>query len=640
MATPEAILRRYWNYPNFRPGQREVIEAILAGKDVLAIFPTGYGKSLCYQIPGLLQPGIVLVISPLIALMDDQVRRLTTKQIPAVAIHQGVPRRRQHLLWQEILQGKYRFVFLSPERLLLPRTQTLLQQLKPSFLVIDEAHCIVEWGESFRPSYRAIGALRTNWFWRNIPFLALTATATREVERHIIENLHFRPGYQVIRLPVRRNNLILDVQIHARWRERVLSVLDWSQARGVAIVYVRRRRHAETFARWLSRMKLPALAYHAGLPVAVRREREQRWFQEDVRILVATTAFGMGIDKPNVRAVVHIDLPESLDEYVQEVGRAGRDGQLSWGVLALAPDEFKAQVQQWQASFPDTVQLQEVLKHLYMQAGIPYGSGAGRTLILAPEQLERLPLQGVRLLRALNILQSLGWLTCDWDVHQPGELAVNTSPQALYRFRVEHPEWDRFLHQLLRVVPEILEGPQPIREASLSTLLGTNTEDLSRRLQALARLGILQYRKSQSGVLIQFLRDRPDQDRYLLPIHEIQQRYAFLHRRFQGVLRYLASGRVSPACRIQRIEEYFGEQSKPCGQCDLCRQRKHLAQSALRLKPRIQALLQQRPQTAVELASQLRIANLSYLIGILRYLASKGYLQQKEEQWHWVHTTT
>ena len=558
------ILKQYWGYEAFRPMQEEIISAAVRGSDVLAILPTGGGKSVCFQVPALMKEGLALVVTPLVALMKDQVQNLTDRGIRALAIHAGMDRRQVDLALNNAAYGDFKFLYVSPERLGTSLFQSYLSVLPLSYIVVDEAHCISQWGYDFRPDYLEIGALRRLV---DVPVIALTATATPQVAEDIMDKLDFRERL-LLRSGFERPNLSY---IMRRCEDKTGQLLDI--CRGVAgsgIVYMRHRRRCEEVAAFLKENGVSASSYHAGLGGELRSERQEAWKRGSIRVMVCTNAFGMGIDKPDVRFVVHTGLPESPESYFQEAGRAGRDGERSWAVLLWNGTDVRRLKQLLDVSFPSLEYIADIYQKLHVFFEIPYEAGVGRQLKFDLSAFAKhFKLQPASVHYALKYLERSEHLTFSEDVEVATQVRIMVDRNVLYDIDLPDPAMVTLLEVLMRRYPGIFSYPVPVHEDAVAGACGLTVPQLRQLL----------YRTSLEHVIKYIPGDRCDvvflHHNRLMPgnVDLQKDKYAFLldnaRRRADAMTEYASEADL---CRSRWLLRYFGqEQSTDCGTCDVCR---------------------------------------------------------------------
>lgn len=562
--TPREVLVKYWGYPEFRPSQEEIIASVLSGHDTLGLLPTGGGKSITFQVPALLLPGLTLVVTPLISLMKDQVDNLRQRGIDACHLFSGMTRREQRLAMDRCAAGRCRLLYVSPERL---RDNTFVESLRPfgvSLIVVDEAHCISQWGYDFRPSYLKIGEVRG--MFPDAPVLALTASATPRVADDIMERLGFR-GRAMFTRSFSRKNLSYIVRTDPQKDRRLIKVL--RNTSGSAIVYVRSRKRTREIADLLAAEGLTADFYHAGLDPRDKAERQDRWKRGDVRVMVATNAFGMGIDKPDVRTVVHYDLPSSLEEYYQEAGRAGRDGLPAFAVLLAAPSDKALLTRRISESFPPKEFICRVYELACNFAGVALGEGFDRTYDFDFYRFVMLHhLRPGPTRTALLILSRAGYFEYNDDVYGNARVMLLATREALYEADLS-PDLDNVLQTLLRSYTGLFADYVQISEELVVTRTGLDQQRVYDALLALNRMHILHYIPRRTLPYLYFPHRRELPKHILLPLEVYAHQKAALERRITAMKQFAFD---SSECRVNILLRYFGETpSRPCSSCDVCR---------------------------------------------------------------------
>ncbi len=565
--SPSEVLKEYWGYDGFRPMQEEIITAALEGKDVLAIMPTGGGKSVCFQVPGLIKEGITLVVTPLIALMKDQVQNLNDRGVRALAVHAGMSRHEVDLALNNAAYGDYKFLYLSPERLGTRLFQSYINVLDVSFIVVDEAHCISQWGYDFRPDYLKIGDIRERF---DAPVIALTATATPTVARDIMERLGFKENL-LLRSGFERPNLSYIVRKVEDKYSQILNICGGVQGSG--IVYARNRRKCEELSQFLQGKGVSASFYHAGLGGRTRAERQAAWKSGGIRVMVCTNAFGMGIDKPDVRFVVHYDLPESPEAYFQEAGRAGRDGKRSFAVLLWNGVDVRRAKQIEDVSFPSLEYIEDVYQKLHIFFVIPYDTGAGRQLKFKIEEFcKRFGLQRAPAFHALKYLERTGHLTYSEEIDIQTKVRISVDRKALYDIDLPDREMATVLEILMRSYTGIFSFVQPIDEEYVSNRCGMTVSVLRQALYHLALEHVINYVPADHSdvVFLHHDRLRPGNVDLMPSRYEMLKKCA--HDRSQAMLEYVSE---ASECRSRYLLRYFGQtESADCGCCDVCRARR------------------------------------------------------------------
>ncbi len=568
--SPSEVLKEYWGYDGFRPMQEEIITAALEGKDVLAIMPTGGGKSICFQVPGLMRDGITLVVTPLIALMKDQVQNLNDRGVRALAIHAGMSRHEVDLALNNAAYGDYKFLYLSPERLGTQLFRSYIDVLGVSFIVVDEAHCISQWGYDFRPDYLRIGELRERI---DAPVIAVTATATPSVAQDIMERLGFKEKL-LLKSGFERPNLSYIVRQVEDKYSQILNVCNGVP--GTGIVYARNRRKCEELSAFLRAQGVSASFYHAGLGGQARAERQAAWKSGAVRVMVCTNAFGMGIDKPDVRFVVHYDLPESPEAYFQEAGRAGRDGKRSFAVQLWNSVDVRRAKQIEDVSFPSLEYIEDVYQKLHAFFEIPYDTGMGRQLKFKIEDFcKRFGLQRAPAFYALKYLERTEHLTYSEEVDIPTKVRINVDRKSLYDVELADQGQANVLEALMRSYTGIFSFLQQIDEEYVARLAGQTVPQLRQSLYGLSLAHVISYVPTDHSDVVVLHHDR------LRPgnVNLMPSRYAMLkesyHSRSEAMLEYVSE---TSECRSRYLLRYFGQtETTDCGTCDVCRARRAAA---------------------------------------------------------------
>lgn len=565
--SPSEVLKEYWGYDGFRPMQEEIITAALEGKDVLAIMPTGGGKSICFQVPGLMRDGITLVVTPLIALMKDQVQNLNDRGVRALAIHAGMSRHEVDLALNNAAYGDYKFLYLSPERLGTQLFRSYIDVLDVSFIVVDEAHCISQWGYDFRPDYLRIGELRERI---DAPVIAVTATATPSVAQDIMERLGFKEKL-LLKSGFERPNLSYIVRQVEDKYSQILNVCNGVP--GTGIVYARNRRKCEELSAFLRAQGVSASFYHAGLGGQARAERQTAWKSGAVRVMVCTNAFGMGIDKPDVRFVVHYDLPESPEAYFQEAGRAGRDGKRSFAVQLWNSVDVRRAKQIEDVSFPSLEYIEDVYQKLHAFFEIPYDTGMGRQLKFKIEDFcKRFGLQRAPAFYALKYLERTEHLTYSEEVDIPTKVRINVDRKSLYDVELADQGQANVLEALMRSYTGIFSFLQQIDEEYVARRAGQTVPQLRQSLYGLSLAHVISYVPTDHSDVVVLHHDR------LRPgnVNLMPSRYAMLresfHARAEAMLEYVSE---TSECRSRYLLRYFGQtEAADCGTCDVCRARR------------------------------------------------------------------
>lgn len=558
------ILRQYWGHSAFRGIQRDIIESIGSGHDTLGLMPTGGGKSITFQVPALAAEGVCIVITPLIALMKDQVYNLRRRGILAAAIYSGMTRHEILRTLENCILGSTKVLYVSPERIASELFKTKLRHMKVSFITVDEAHCISQWGYDFRPSYLHIADIRQ--IKPEAPLLALTATATRQVADDIQEKLKFKDG-NMFRMSFERKNLAYIVRHATDKRGEMLHIL--RSVRGSAIVYVRSRKRASEISGWLEENGVEATFYHAGLEHSVKDERQKLWHDDVKRVMVATNAFGMGIDKPDVRVVIHFDCPSSLEAYFQEAGRAGRDGMKSYAVMLYnGSDDTKLQ-KRIADEFPEKEYIRSVYDHLAGFFQIAVNNGCGHTFMFDIRKFCRTyRLFPVQTDAALKILERAGYIEYNTDPNSDPRIVFLISRDHLYMLNELSPLEDRLITTLLRNYGSLFIDYTYIDEDMIATQAGLTSQQIYLLLKGLTQKRILHFVPRSKTPFITYTRDRVDGENLIITRDVYEDRKEQFAKRINTVIGYATNDNV---CRSRQLLRYFDEpRSTDCGQCDVC----------------------------------------------------------------------
>ncbi len=567
------ILKDFWHYDQFRPLQEDIINSALQGKDTLALLPTGGGKSICFQVPAIAMEGTALVISPLIALMADQVQNLKERGINAIALNSSISASERELALQNAANGYYKFIYISPESIDNEKLLNRLQYINVNLIVVDEAHCISQWGYDFRPAYLNIAKLRE--LKPNLPVIALTATATPEVVEDIQAKLAFNNG-AVFQKSFLRPELSYNVRKTENKMEACLEILNRIQ--GSAIIYLRNRKGVVEVSKWLGSMGYSADYYHAGLKVDERQNRQNAWVKNELRIMVCTNAFGMGIDKPDVRLVLHLDLPDSLEAYFQEAGRAARDGQKAYSIVLVGPNDIKSLKARYLDSFPDRVYLLRVYKALVNYLQIAAGSEEGSTFgIDLNDFSNQYRLSPFKLYHALRILNKEGVLEFNERAFSQSRMMIRADRRTLYDYQLRNPKMDDVIKLLTRSYGGLDVEYLRIDENLIARRLNTSVYKLKSYLRELNNHGMISYQEESGEAGLSLLRERANSKDLLLSEENIEFRKAELAKRLAAVEEFINS---DDFCRSKTILAYFGEHLREdCGTCDVCRAKKRLQKS-------------------------------------------------------------
>lgn len=618
-------LRRYWGYERFRPLQLETIEDVCAGRDTLVLMPTGGGKSVVYQVPALASEGVCVVVTPLIALMKDQIDRLRSRRILAESIHSGMSPRDIDRILDNCVYGSVKFLYIAPERIDSELFRTRFGKMRVSLLAVDEAHCISQWGYDFRPSYLRIARLRE--LQPDVPVLALTASATSEVAEDIMRHLKFREPH-VRRMSFERANLSYVVRRTEDKHGQLLRIAE--SVPGPGIVYVRTREKAETLAAFLNEHGIAAGFYHGGMNYLMRSVRQDEWIGGTTRVMVATNAFGMGIDKADVRFVVHYDVCESLEAYYQEAGRAGRDGKPAYAVTLLSDDDASKAGRRMELDFPSKQTIRRVYEALFNYLGVAVGDGRGASFTFNVfDFAARFRFFVPTALQSIKILQQNGYMVLTDETDNPPRIRFIVQRDELYRIRVDRRELDHFITVLLRRYSGLFSDFVPIAEDELAHLTGYTTGRVRELLKKLWQLHIVKYVPGNRSPMLILSEERLPADDVRISPESYTLRKEAAEKRLGAMLRYLNGDE----CRSIAIRRYFGEQEpSPCGICDRCRERRKSGLGSRRnvLGQRILELVENRPTDVKTLVSNLG-GDASTILDAVTALLDSGEIIERED---------
>lgn len=597
----KSTLEEFWGYKEFRPGQEQIIHSIMSGRDTLALMPTGGGKSLTYQVPTLAQDGLCIIITPLIALMKDQVDRLKRLGISAVAIHSGMSFTQIDIALDNCVYGDVRFLYVAPERLATETFRLRVQRMKVTLLAVDEAHCISQWGYDFRPSYLRIAEVRK--YLPDTPVLALTASATSLVANDIMKHLGFTEPH-IIRSSFARPNLSYAVRHTDDKNEQLMRIIN--NVEGSGIVYMRSREGCEQLAEMLRNEGVSASFYYAGLPHAERSMRQEEWTSGRTRIMVATNAFGMGIDKADVRVVVHYTMSDSLESYYQEAGRAGRDGKRSYAVLLVASDDRSKITKRFEQEFPSIDTIKSVYEKVCDFVQLAVGDGLYASFAFNIHEFcrrERLYIGTVK--AVMELLEQNNYLTLTDEMENPAKVMFCVSRDDLYKIRVDRNDLDHIIRTILRLYNGIFTEFRSIDEKQIAAISGYTVERVKELLKRMWQIRIIRYIPANSSPILFFNEERlPTKDLFIAP-ETYHHRKQLMEERFENMLNYSTQ---QTECRSVVIQRYFGdEEATPCGVCDVClEQRRRRKNDQKSLADTILHLLTKEPLTARELCREIK----------------------------------
>ncbi|MFA5818762.1 MAG: ATP-dependent DNA helicase RecQ [Bacteroidales bacterium] len=626
------ILTRYWGFSSFKPLQEEIIKSIAEGKDTLGLMPTGGGKSITFQVPALAHEGICLVITPLIALMKDQVNRLNSLEIKSIAIHSGMSGEEIDIALENCIYGDYKFLYISPERISTRIFQAKVTRLNLSLVAIDEAHCISQWGYDFRPSYLKIASLRDH-ISEKIPFLALTASATPQVIEDIMKKLAFREK-NVLRTSFDRKNisyLVRKVEDKGTYLIKTLQ-----KAKGSGIVYVRSRKRCKEVAELLVANGIGSDFYHAGLPDELRDKKQAAWTTGETRVIVSTNAFGMGIDKSEVRFVIHWDIPDSIENYFQESGRAGRDNKPAFAVLLYSPADKSRLIDTIRKKFPPVEKIKDIYEALCNYLQVPLGSGKDNVFDFNMSYfISKYRLPVIETYNSLQFLQREGYMEFTEEINNPSRVHFIVSRDDLYKFQVANESFDGFIKLLLRSYTGMFSEFVPINEEALSRKSAATRDTVYQYLVKLSSLNIIRFIPGKKTTLVIFTEERLvrkalmiSPDNYL----HVKEKYEI---RLNKMIEYADSDNH---CRSVFLLDYFGEESDRCGICDVCRERNELDLSKYEfdvILEEIKTILGEKSPDAEELVKMIDSPE-DKVIKVIRWLLDHNKIvQDKDHKLNW-----
>lgn len=625
--TYKEILKQYWNYDNFRGIQEEIIESIGKGHDTLGLMPTGGGKSITFQVPALAQPGLCLVITPLIALMKDQVRNLRDREIKALAVYSGMTREEIVVALENCIFGDYKFLYISPERLDTDIFRAKLRNMKINMITVDESHCISQWGYDFRPAYLKISEIRE--LLPTVPVLALTATATPEVVKDIQTKLGFREDSRIFRMSFERKNLAYIVRNTESKQEELLHILN--SVSGSAIVYTRNRKRTREVAELLVNNEITATFYHAGLNNDVKDQRQKSWLSGESRVMVATNAFGMGIDKPDVRLVIHVDLPDSPEAYFQEAGRAGRDGQKAYAVLLYAKSDKATLSKRITDTFPDKEYIRKVYEDVNYYFQMAMGDGLGCTFAFNLDEFCRnfkhFPVQADS---ALKILTRAGYLEYTDEQDNASRILFTIHRDELYKLRETDPETEKLINVILRSYTGLFTDYAYINEDSLAIRSGLTRQRIYEILLMLTRRHILHYIPRKKTPYIIYTRERQEAGRLAITRDIYEERKESYITRIKAMTEYATA---EDKCRSRMLLRYFGEKNEHnCGLCDVCLSKHHSGMKLgefQEMENQIREQLETSPLSAATLLNRIN-GEREKAERVLSYLLSEEIIQSND----------
>jgi ATP-dependent DNA helicase RecQ len=621
--TAISILTRYWKHSQFRPLQEDIVNSVIQGRDTLALLPTGGGKSVCFQVPGLIRDGLCLVISPLIALMKDQVEQLRSRDILAVAIYSGMSKHEIDVALNNAMSGVIKFLYVSPERLQTEMFIERFKQMNVGLIAVDEAHCISQWGYDFRPPYLQIASLRE--LRPQIPVIALTATATDEVQHDIVEKLKFK-NPAIFKKSFARENLSFVVRRTENKDKKLLEILQ--KVKGSAIIYVRSRKATQEVAKFLNKKNIHASFYHAGLLFDERAARQDEWIRNQTRVMVATNAFGMGIDKPDVRIVIHLDLPDTLEAYYQEAGRAGRDGLRSFAVVLYQDADgtnLRTKTEQSQPSIEFLSKVYQALSNHYQLA---IGSAEGESFDFDPVDFaDRFKFNPVELYNGLKKLEEEGLIQFNESFYSPSRLHFELDHQKLYEFQVANAQFDPIIKMLLRLYGgELFSNYMKISEPILAKGLKISSREVIATLKHLHDLNAISYMPVKDKPQVTFIMPRQDASRLPVDRQRIESRKKLIVGKAEAVVAFMEN---TFRCRMQLVQEYFNEVTESeCGICDICieKRKKSNLKDYDELKEEVVNVLKLKSYSVEDLQNHIAPTDKELFVDVVRDLVDEGTL--------------
>lgn len=624
-----SILQQYWGYPSFRPMQEDIVDSVIDGRDTLALLPTGGGKSICFQVPGMAMEGICIVITPLISLMKDQVLHLKKIGIPAAAIYTGMHHNEVEVIYNQAVFGMLKFLYVSPERLMTDTFIEALKKMKVNLLAVDESHCISQWGYDFRPPYLRIAEIRE--YIPDTPVIALTATATPKV----VEDIQYRLGFKkdnVFQTSYERKNVTYNV-IHEADKYGLMYRLFSKMERGSGIVYVRSRKRTKIIADWLQSAGISASFYHAGLDAKTRDYRQQMWMEGRIKVIVATNAFGMGIDKPDVRLVVHLDLPDTLEAYFQEAGRAGRDLQPSEAFLLVADTDIEKLKENVKDSYPELKKIKAIYDTIGNYLQIPLGAGKNQSYNFDINEFcstYKLPI--LEAFNTIRLLEREGYFMTSEALSSPSKVYIKAGREDLYRFQIEYPEYDTLIKYMLRNLPGVLSDFVNIREETISAKTGLSIENIIKQLKKLERYNFLLYTPRNDKPQIQYITERLNINNISLSDEIYRNRKDDADRRVQAVIDFVNNNKE---CRSVQLLRYFGEDiKKTCNKCDVCSSKNKMSINNKEYQEISEIIineLRECDSDVYEVLSHVKEYHEEKVIGTLRWMIDNNVIRQDDE---------
>lgn len=629
MENPVEILKKYWGYDTFRPLQQEIINSVLTGHDTLALMPTGGGKSICFQVPAMMQEGLCLVISPLIALMKDQVSNLKKKGIPALSIYSGMSYAEVKKTIRNAAYGNFKFLYVSPERLETELFLEYLPALNINLIAVDEAHCVSQWGYDFRPPYLRIAAIRGAL--KNVPLLALTASATVEVQNDICDKLAFNTGYSRFRQSFERSNLSYSVFNPSSKQNKLIDIL--KKVSGSSIVYCKSRKRTKEIEELLNINGINAGHYHAGLSYEVRTKRQEEWINNKTRVMVCTNAFGMGIDKPDVRTVIHYDVPDAVENYYQEAGRAGRDEKKAYAVLFFNEQEITDLKKQSAIRFPDIQTIKNVYGSLVNYFQLPSGNGEDISFDFdINDFVKKFKLDAFIVNNVLKILEQEELINYSEQFFSPSTIVFTTEKKEIELFEKNYPEYDLVIKGLLRSYEGIFDYSTSINEARLAKFISIKKEKLLSDLNEIKQMGIIDYTPQKDKPQIRFLQNRVNTADLVINQKNVLKRKQAFEKRLYAIVSYV---RNDHDCRSKLIAAYFNDlKVKRCGICDNCLREKNITitkDEFEKIREGIKSSISGKPLNSEQLIRNLKGFKENKILKILHFLQDENQVSITEE---------
>jgi ATP-dependent DNA helicase RecQ len=631
-----AILKEYWGFQSFRTVQLDIIKSVLNSSDTLALLPTGGGKSLCYQVPAIYKEGTCVVVTPLIALMKDQVSALKKRNVAAAALYSGISYAEIESVISECVNGHIKLLYLSPERLLSEKIMNVIAQMNISFFAVDEAHCISEWGYDFRPSYLQISQVRQ--LHSGCPVLALTATATKDVQKDIISKLNFK-NQKIFSVSFKRPNINFLVYNTEDRDRKVLDVI--KGVKGSALIYVRNRKRTREISEMLVKNKHSADFYHAGLPVQLRNSKQDDWLKNQIRVMVCTNAFGMGIDKPDVRTVVHMGLPDSLEAYYQEAGRAGRDSKVSYAVLLYDQSDIDSLIEKTSVKYPEIDVIRNIYNTLCNYLDVPVGSGMATSYDFDITAFSsHFNLNPHLVSSVIRILSNEGFLQLNDAWFIPSKLKIIVSPEELYNYRVGNAIVDPVVKVILRTSEGVFFDFVPYNDNKIAGLVKSNTPAVRKIVKKLVNEGILEVTPLKDQPQLIFLSPREDSKYIEIDTVALEKRRENYKKRIEAIIHYAVS---KEKCRMVMMLSYLGETPDArCGTCDYCRTINKIGINDIKLKEIQESVIKQitsGPVSVKNLVSAITIDPVvkDDVINVLRWMADNNQITIDGEVVHTYH---